>query len=436
MIGGGFRRRWNTAIRRVAWGRRLEIGLTLVAWVGRVWLSHVFGHIAAFGVIAVGAGALVCVPRSRAWLLDHTRSEMIERWFSKALAHAGIRSFDSGIQIAESRTVPGGVCLSVLVPEGTTVDPLANGSEALAVTLRAREIRVVRDPAIAGRADITVLCGDPLDAPEVRWPWANAWQTLLWQGLPLGVDEQGRNVQLDLAGRNLIVGGVSGSGKTNALALVVGAAALDPNVSMWLLDGERRELARWRHSATRYIRSDVTKATEALDKLRALVTDRHETLKSQKLAKVTPDMGIDLIVVVIDELDFYLRKSYEQSAFAEALLDVLDRGRAAGVIVVAATANQTTIAIPTTMDDYFELRLALRCANRQESDHLLRSAWPPISVSADDIGADSPGVGLMLTDRGVPTKLRCYHVGDDDIDATAERAAQLRDSRPRKQSAD
>jgi hypothetical protein len=98
---------------------------------------------------------------------------MIERWIGKALAHAGIRGFDGGIEVAESRTVPDGVVLTVHIPDGTTMDLLSQGSEALAVTLRARAVRVTGDPAMAGRADITVLYGDPLGESEVRWPWAD-----------------------------------------------------------------------------------------------------------------------------------------------------------------------------------------------------------------------------------------------------------------------
>ena len=58
------------------------------------------------------------MPQSREWLLDQTRGEMIERWFSRAVAHTGIRDVDGGLHIAESRTVPGGVTLAVMVPEG------------------------------------------------------------------------------------------------------------------------------------------------------------------------------------------------------------------------------------------------------------------------------------------------------------------------------
>jgi hypothetical protein len=168
---GGLSSRWRATVRRVAWGRRLEIGLTLSAWGARHGLSHIFGHVVAFTAVALSAGALVCTTRSRKWLLDQTRSEVVERWFSKALAQSGIRGFDGGVDIGGSRTVPGGVVLTVHIPDRTTIDLLSEGSEALAMTLRARVVRVSGDAAMAGRAHITVLYDDPLGESAVRWPW-------------------------------------------------------------------------------------------------------------------------------------------------------------------------------------------------------------------------------------------------------------------------
>jgi S-DNA-T family DNA segregation ATPase FtsK/SpoIIIE len=427
MIGGDLRKRWRATVWRVAWGRRLEMGLVLITWAARHWLSHQFGPAVAFAVVAMGAGALVCAAPSREWLLDHTRGEMIERWLSRALAHTGLRDFDGGIYVAESCTVPGGVALTVLIPEGTTVEQLTEGSEALAVTMGARDVQVRRDRAMAGRAEITVLYDDPLAGAEVRWPWADAWQTLLWQGLPFGVDEQGRNVQLGLVGHNLLIGGEPGSGKSNALALIVGAAALDPDVQLWLFDGERTELACWRYSARRYCGSIATEATASLDELRALVTQRHEMLEAQKLHQVTPDMDLDLVLIVISELAGYLHgTSDSESAFADSLLDLVARGRTAGVIVVAVTDNQTSEVVPAALSEWFDYRLALRCATREASDTLLRSGWPPASTSASEIDPATPGAGLLLADKDVPRRMRCYRLKDDDLQNVIERATEVR----------
>jgi hypothetical protein len=91
----------------------------------------------------------------------------------RALAHSRIKGFDGGVDVAESHTVPDGVVLTVHIPDGTTMNPLSEGSEALAVTLRARVVRVSGDPAMAGQADITVLYGDAMGESEVRWPWVD-----------------------------------------------------------------------------------------------------------------------------------------------------------------------------------------------------------------------------------------------------------------------
>ena len=69
--------------------------------------------------------------------------------------------------------------------------------------------------------------------------------------VPLGDDEDGGPVWLELAGHHLLLGGEPGAGKSNALSLVVATAALDPSVELWCFDGKLVELAAWRDSARR-----------------------------------------------------------------------------------------------------------------------------------------------------------------------------------------
>lgn len=48
----------------------------------------------------------------------------------------------------------------------------------------------------------------------------------IWQPVHLGIDETGAEVRVTLAERNLLIGGEPGSGKSVALNLIVGHAAL------------------------------------------------------------------------------------------------------------------------------------------------------------------------------------------------------------------
>ena len=75
----------------------------------------------------------------------------------------------------------------------------------------------------------------------------------LWEPIPLGVDEQGEPVAIELVERNVLIGGEPGAGKSAALSTLIAAAALDPDARIWLLDGKLVELAAWAPVAQRVV---------------------------------------------------------------------------------------------------------------------------------------------------------------------------------------
>ncbi len=71
---------------------------------------------------------------------------------------------------------------------------------------------------------------------------ANVARFDLWRPIPIGIDKDGDAVHLALPEHNLLLGGEPGAGKSAALSLLLAAAALDPGVKLWLLDGKQVEL--------------------------------------------------------------------------------------------------------------------------------------------------------------------------------------------------
>ena len=87
--------------------------------------------------------------------------------------------------------------------------------------------------------------------------------------------------------------------------------------------------------------------------------------------------GLALHLVVCDELAFYLgaEDRKQRTEFAELLRDLVARGRAAGVIVCAATQKPASDVVPSALRDLFGFRLALRCNTPQASDTILGQGW-------------------------------------------------------------
>jgi FtsK/SpoIIIE family len=411
---------------RVAWGRRLESGLALAATAARVALVHLLGALVGPVLLALFACAFVVCEPSRSCLLKFYRRERTERRCEKAFDRAGIEIGCAPALISHRLTRSGAVYGLALSPRLTAED-LSKRSEPLAVAFGAASVRVSRDRAHAGRAQLVVCHRDTLAEEPVAWPWVGLKRSDLWGGLPLGYDEDDSLVIVGLAGHHLLLGGEPGAGKSNALSLVVGAAALDPAVELWCFDGKLVELAHWRRCSRRFVGSDLEAATSALRELRADMESRYAWMLERGLRKIDRGSGPGLVVVVIDELALYLQgKSKARDELAEVLRDIVARGRAAGVVVVAATQKPSSDIIPTSIRDLFGCRLALRCATRDASDTVLGVGWASEGFSASEIDPATRGVGYLLAEGTVPRRMRCFVLSDDHLAHVAKRAELLR----------
>lgn len=419
-----------SAALRSAWGFRIELATLAVlaaAWTG---VRLVVGPVLASVAVAVPVAGLVAWPAFRRFAWRQLRAASIRRRFTAGMTAAG---FDPDVEgtpaVLRVTETAAGYALWVRVPRGSSAAQLEKAAETAAAAMGVAGLRVTRDQANAALCTVAVVQRDPLAATEpLAWPLADTAAFSLWEPIPVGVDEDGRQVTIRLPERNVLLGGEPGAGKSAALSLLVAAAALDPSVKLWLLDGKRVELAAWASCAERLVGPDLAEAVDVLDSLRAEMDLRYAQLLAWGRRKVSPDDGLGLHVVVVDELALYLatgeRKARDR--LAESLRDLIARGRAAGVIVLAATQKPSSDVVPTSVRDLFGFRWALRCATREASDTILGSGWAAEGYSAADIDPALRGVGLLLHEGGQPVRLRAAYLDDPTIARIATRATGLR----------
>jgi DNA segregation ATPase FtsK/SpoIIIE-like protein len=430
-------RPWLQALQWV--GRRLsrwrfELAAAAVLIVAYLRLSGAYG---AWPVRLTGAGIVIVVlgwPASRRLVLRRLAHSRVRRQFLAGARRVGLVTAEDLVPfVGRVRDVPAGEQLALRVPPGCTADRIQDASEALAVCLRVRDVRTKRAPDDASRVWLTVVRRDPLaTSAPLPWPAAEADQMSLWEPVPVGVDEDGRPVMVTLPERNVLLGGEPGGGKSVAQSQLVAAAALDPDVDLYLFDGKRVELAPWTPCAAATIGPDVQAANDILDELVEEMDRRYELLLDQGRRKIERDDGLRLVVIVVDELAFYTAGGADRAAkalragFAERLHALVARGRAAGIIVLAATQKPAADIVPTYLRDLFGFRWALRCSTPDASDTILGRGWASAGYSATDVPAEARGVGYLLAEGGQPARLRSYHLDDDTLAGVATRAAALR----------
>ncbi len=137
----------------------------------------------------------------------------------------------------------------------------------------------------------------------------------------------------------------------------------------------------------------------------------------------------------MDELAFYVAGPDRKlsAEFAGRLRDLVARGRAVGVIVLAATQKPAAEVIPTSLRDLFGFRWALRCLTPQASDTVLGAGWAGLGHTTSAVDAADRGVGLLLAEGGMPVRLRACWLDDDQLAALAARAEALRAAEPDQQ---
>ena len=251
----------------------------------------------------------------------------------------------------------------------------------------------------------------------------------VWQPVHLGTDEAGRPVRVELAERMMLLAGEPGGGKSGALNLIVGHAALATDCRLVLIDGKQVELGAWRECADTFVGADIDQANKVLGELRAEMDERYDALLAAGRRKIGPESGMPPVLVVFDELAYFsatVGDRKQQNEFTTSVRDLVARGRAAGVIVIAATQRPSADIIPTSLRDLFGYRWAFRCTTPASSDVILGHGWAGQGYSATDIDPTARGVGWLLAEGGIPRRMRAAYLNDDQVRELATLAARRR----------
>lgn len=245
----------------------------------------------------------------------------------------------------------------------------------------------------------------------------------------LGIDEAGHPVTVKLIEKNKLMGGEPGGGKSNAINLIVAHGALSLDCRLILIDGKQVEFGLWRHCADEFVGPDPAAALDCLKRLQTELNRRYAQLLDAGERKVRRGTGTPAILVAIDEVAYFsatVGDTKQQKEFSILLRDIVARGRAAGVIVVAATQRPSSDIIPTSLRDLFAYRWAFRCTTKAASDTILGQGWATAGYSATDIDLEARGVGWLLAEGSMPKRIKAAHLSDGEIKALAAHAAHLR----------
>jgi S-DNA-T family DNA segregation ATPase FtsK/SpoIIIE len=245
----------------------------------------------------------------------------------------------------------------------------------------------------------------------------------------IGVDEFGEPVYIRLIYRNLLAAGEPGGGKSGLLNIIVAHAALSARTRTVLFDGKQVELGMWDQVADEFVGPDLDHAIITLRRLQKVMDNRYTWLRVHRRRKVEPGDGMTVIVVIFDEIALFsatLGTEQQQKEFIALLRDLVARGRAAAMPVIAATQRPSVDIIPKSLRDIFGYRAAFRCTSSGSSNIILGDGWSEAGFSATDISNITPGVAYLIAEGGTPRCIKAPYLSDADIIRLASYAAHLR----------
>jgi len=247
----------------------------------------------------------------------------------------------------------------------------------------------------------------------------------------VGIDEFGDPVRVPMIYRNMLIGGEPGAGKSALLNVVVAHAALSLDCQLVLLDGKQVELGQWRARAGEFVGPDIEQALSVLKRLQTMMDNRYAYLLAGGRRKISKTDEFGPYLIAIDEIAYFSATTGDKKTreeFAALLRDLVARGRAVGLIVVAATQRPSSDIIPTSLRDLFAWRFAGRCTTDSSSDIVLGTGWAKQGWSANTISPTNPGAGLLIAEGGTPMPVKVAYLDDATCTAIARYAVTVRDT--------
>jgi S-DNA-T family DNA segregation ATPase FtsK/SpoIIIE len=291
--------------------------------------------------------------------------------------------------------------------------------DALAHAFAARSCQIREQRSRPGYVLLVVGRRDPLAAVVPALP---ADESVDLAAVPIGRREDGTPWTIRLRGSHTLIAGVTGAGKGSVLQSLI--RALGPGirsglVRLWALDPKGgMELAAGAPLFERFAHRSAVEFATVLEHAVALMDARASRLMGVT-REHTPTVDEPVIVVLIDELaslTAYAGRD-ERNRINAALAHLISRGRAVGVVVVAALQDPRKETIP--FRNLIPNRIALALVEPEETDLVLGRGARDRGADCSRISLTTPGVGWVWCDgEPEPTRVRASWVSDDDIAAT------------------
>ena len=320
----------------------------------------------------------------------------------------------SGTKVRTVKATKLGVEIALRLTPPTTHVVIERVADGVAVAYGAARVRVRMSER---RADMVSISIDytrsvgTVPLPDFHHPVGIPLDPL--RSFALGIDDDGETVSGKFYGHHILVGGIPGSGKSNALRVFLAHLSASRNVSLFGIDPKRVELTLWQERFTDLVLgNDSTETIDLLESLHVEINRRTRHLSTLGSAKLLPSEEFPWIVLIVDEwAEVAAGGSSKERARADELLRrYVSLGRAVGCTAILCTQRPTSEVIDVGTRTLLNERFALRCGDRYQAEAILSAGtFQP----GDLIGAS---VGRALWSDGGPARpFQFFEINDNRV---------------------
>jgi hypothetical protein len=273
---------------------------------------------------------------------------------------------------------------------------------------------------LANRFELRVLTADP-HADAITWPGPSV--TSITQPVDLGPFEDATSAKVLFLRRHALFGGVSGSGKSVGLNVVMANLSACDDVVIWAIDLKRGvELGPWAPCIDRLATTPAEARALLADAVRILEA-RAEYLAATGRRTWQPASQAPALIIVIDEYAELAEGAPEAIADADS---IARRGRAVAVTLIAATQRPTQKAMGQgAVRSQMDVRICFRVRERRDVDLIIGQGMLAAGWRADTLNA--PGKFLMSApEHDTPRRARAYLLTDEAVTAVAAEHGGMR----------
>lgn len=321
---------------------------------------------------------------------------------------------------------PRKIGIDIIPKEGQKVESILRNLDSLSIHIKAQgDIIGTRVPA-KGAVHLEIPHGDPRDIylREGLASLAETHEIDQHLQIPLGVDTDNVHHTLSLLDeRHLLVGGATGSGKSNFLGTVISSLAIteDPGtVKLSILDPKGVDFGQFADlphvEAGGYFDSAKACTEHLLSIVETEVEQRQQYLSDAGVTSVAQlydyedRLDVDPLpfhVIVIDEYADLTMSVDDEDELEEAVTRLAQIGRALGIVVILATQRPSADIVSGKIKANFPCRISFRLPSNTDSRVIL-----------DEPGAeDLQGSGDMIvkSQSGVRLHLQAYYLTPIDM---------------------